>query len=74
MNRNIQLDLMIYIGNLIGSNILVTRAEMIRYRDFVEGSGENRLVLYGNGLMNFANNFFFGRMIGNPQDSLSYVD
>lgn len=64
------LDLMIYIGNLIGSNILVTRAEMIRYRDFVEGSGENRLVLYGNGLMNFANNFFFGRMIGNPQDSL----
>lgn len=65
------LDLMGELGRATGSDILVQRAQMIRYRNFIESSGENRFILYHNGLINFSNNVFFGKLLGDVGQQLA---
>ena len=65
------LDLMGELGRLTGSDILTQRAQMIRYRNFIESSGENRFILYHNGLINFSHNILFGKMLGDVGQQLA---
>lgn len=60
-------NIVINIGNKIGSYMLVRRATQIRDMTYFSDYGYseyNRLILYRNGLMNFVRHPFFGKMGG----------